>query len=143
MTEPSGPFLAAAFFCESILEGKDGALSVIRIIDRVTQSAKGPGAPEEMPPLAINVWALIALRSGSARGRATLSIRPENPAGQRTPGVELPVLFEGEERGQNFRTEIGFVAEMEGLYWFDVLLDDKLLTRIPLRVVYEPTRPPA
>lgn len=140
MAKGSGPFLAAAFFCEHILEDKDGALSAIRIVDRVTQTATGPGAPDEMPPLPIQLWALISLRSGAARGRGTISIRPENPSGHQSDPVELPIHFEGEERGANFRTQIGFVAESEGLYWFDVLLDDELLTRIPLRVVYRPIR---
>lgn len=135
-----GPFLAAAFFCESILEDKDGALSAIRIVDRVTQTATGPGAPKDMPPLTIQLWMLIALRSGEARGRRTISIRPEGPSGQQAPPIELPIQFEGEERGQNFRTQLGFVAEHEGLYWFDVLLEDERLTRVPLRVTYAPMR---
>lgn len=143
MEEPTGPFVAAAFFCEKILEDKDGSLSAIRIVDRVTQTATGPAAPEEMPPLPIQLWALITLRSGKARGRRTIGIRPENPSGQQTELMVLPIHFEGEERGQNFRTQIGFVAETEGLYWFDVLLDDQLLTRIPLRVMYRPMRTPA
>jgi hypothetical protein len=133
-----GPFMTAAMFCEHILEDKDGTLSAIRIVDRVTQTATGPGAPKDMPPMAIKLWMLITLRSGAARGRRTVSIRPESPSGQQSPAIELPVLFEGEDRGQNFRTQIGFVAEHEGLYWFDVLLEDDLLTRVPLRVVYRP-----
>ena len=32
---------------------------------------------------------------------------------------------------------LNLVAEQEGLYWFDVLLDDTLLTRIPFRVIYQ------
>lgn len=143
MAERSGPFLAAAFFCERILEDKDGTLSAIRIIDRVTQTAHGPAAPTEMPPLQVQLSALIALRSGQARGRRTIVLRPENPAGQRAESAELPVQFEGEERSAIYTSQVGFIAEMEGLYWFDVLLDEELLTRIPLRVVYEPMRTPA
>lgn len=138
-----GPFLAAAFFCENILEDKDGTLSAIRIVDRVTQQATGPGAPKDMPPLTVTLWMLVVLRSGKARGRRTISLRPEGPSGRQAPPMELSVHFEGEERGQNFRTQIGFVAEDEGLYWFDVLLEDELLTRVPLRVVYAPMRPPS
>ena len=31
-----GPYLAAAFLCEKVLQEKDEAVSIIRIIDRVT-----------------------------------------------------------------------------------------------------------
>jgi hypothetical protein len=32
--------------------------------------------------------------------------------------------------------------ENEGLYWFDVVFDDEVLTRIPLTVVQEPAPAP-
>ena len=53
------------------------------------------------------------------------------------PSAEAPVLFEGDERGCVLATPLGVVAEEEGLYWFDVSLEGTLLTRIPLRVMYQ------
>ena len=36
-----GPYLHAAHFCEKLLTEKDGVLSAIRIIDRITVTASG------------------------------------------------------------------------------------------------------
>jgi hypothetical protein len=54
----------------------------------------------------------------------------------------LPVLLEGEERGVNLLLGVAFQAEQEGLYWFNVFFGDRevLLTRVPLRIVYQPQR---
>src|SRR5438067_13911767 len=90
-----------------------------------------------MPPLLINAWAVIMIKAGQARGRQTLKLRPEAPSGFQLPEVSLPVLLEGEDRGVHAILSLSFQAASEGLYWFDALLEDRLLTRLPLRVVYE------
>lgn len=136
-SETRGPFLAAAVLCEKVLEEKDGVLSAIRMVDRIVQTAVGPAGPEEMPPVPVNLTALIAFKSGGARGRHSLRLRPEAPSGLRLPEVSLPVLFEGEDRGHNVLLNLALQADQEGLYWFDVLLDEQMVTRIPLRVVYQ------
>lgn len=46
------------------------------------------------------------------------------------------VLFEGEDKGVNLVLNIATTFEHQGLYWFNVYLDDKLLTKMPLRVIY-------
>lgn len=143
MPDLGGPYLQAAAFCERVLQEQDGVLSLIRVVDRITHSPQGPDVPRDMPPVPINLWIAVTLKSGAARGRHTLRIVAEAPSGQQLPQVlEFPVLFEGEDRGINVLVQYGFQAEMEGLYWFDVRLDDnpEPLTRMPLRVVYQPIR---
>ena len=49
----------------------------------------------------------------------------------------MSVHFEGEDRGTNVIYAATLNVEQEGLYWFDVLLDDELLTRMPLRILYQ------
>ncbi|MGH2732190.1 MAG: DUF6941 family protein [Actinomycetota bacterium] len=136
-----GPHVAMAVICERVLQEQDGVLSIIRVIDRIIHSRSGPDVPTEMPPVEFNLTILVTLKSGAARGRRTIKIRPETPAGVQLQENELPILFEGEERGTNLIINVGLKAEYEGLYWFDVLLDDNtLLTRIPLRIIYQPQR---
>jgi hypothetical protein len=137
MTRSDGPFVAVATFCESVIEAKDATLSLIRMVDRVIVHAQGPEVPENMPPQTVPVTLVVALKSGAARGRQTISVRPEAPSGRQLDRVELPVLFEGEDRGQNVIIQMQFPVEEEGLYWFDVLLGQALLTRVPLRFVYQ------
>lgn len=137
-----GPYLQLATFCDQVITDKDDVLSLIRVIDRVTQQTAGPNPPTEMPPVKLNLVLVISLKPGSSRGRDAILVRPEAPSGQQLEGHDLPVHFEGGNRGINLILRIELTAEMEGLYWFDVILrsQDKLLTRVPLEILYQPIR---
>ena len=133
-----GPHLSAAFFCEKVIEDKEGVLSAIRIVDRIIHSAIGAGTPEAMPPVPVALTLLIGLKSDAARGRHELAVTAEQPSGMRHRVAEaLTVLLEGEERGANLILNLQWVAQQEGLYWFDIELNGRTLTRVPLRVVYQ------
>jgi len=136
-TESSGPYLIAALLCEKVLQEKDDTISVIRIVDRLAVTVNALGSPETMQPTAVSLNALISLKSGSARGRGTVKWRVETPSGLKLPDQLLPVLFEGDDRGVNLIIDLNMVIDQEGVYWFDVILDEKLLTRIPLRILYQ------
>ena len=132
-----GPYLQTAVFCENVIEGKDGVLSLIRIIDRTTITATGPGAPEKMPPTTINAHMVLTFKSGFAKGSFAVKIKPQAPDGSRLPDVTVPMHLEGDDRGQNIILRIGMVGDQEGVYWFDVMLGDSLVTRMPFRLVYQ------
>lgn len=140
MSFRTGPYAVTAVICERVLEDKDGVLSLIRVIDRITRTVTGPNVPEAMPTVRLDYTAVVTLKSGSARGRHTLKIRPEAPSGQQLEPIEVPVFLEGDDRGVNAILFLGFDLDQEGLYWFDVLVNDELLTRMPLRVIYQPQR---
>jgi len=137
MVFETGPYVSAAVLCERVLEEKDGVVTLVRLIDRFIVTAQGPDAPATLPPTLVSVVAVVWLRSGEARGRHVLQLRPEKPSGERLDATEISVHFEGEERGSRTTGNISLVADEEGLYWFDVLLDDTLLSRIPLRIMYQ------
>lgn len=131
-----GPFLQAALFVERVLHERDGVLSFVRIVDRLAVQAHGD-APEELPEGAsAKVTMVVMLKSGDARGRHRLSVRPELPSGLYLEARGFDVLFEGEDRGVNVIVELD-VALMEGLHWFTVSLGDVELTRVPLRIAYQ------
>jgi hypothetical protein len=133
----SGPYVAAGFFCERVIEGKDGVLSVVRILDRFTRTVTGSGAPDFMPPTPIQTTLLISLKSGDAQGRHDVSVNVEQPSGLvETVIPRASVLFEGAEHGANLVFELDWLAVEEGLHWFDVLLDGARVTRVPLRIAY-------
>ncbi len=137
-----GPYLSAALLCELVIEDRQGSLSAIRIVDRYEVRAIGPDVPDNMPELNER-WRgnlLISFKSGQARGRHEVRIRPESPSGMRLPEIAHPVIFEGDERGYNLIAPLGLRLDQEGLYWFDILMDGRLVTRVPLRIVYLPTR---
>ena len=80
----------------------------------------------------------VGFRAGRKQSKSTVSIRPLSPSGQDLPGIEQPILFQGDqESGANLVGQILFPIQEEGLYWFGIFLDGTELTRVPLRIVYQ------
>jgi hypothetical protein len=143
---PQGPYLQMAVICERVLREQDGVLSVVRIIDRLTHTIVGAEMPDPLPPVPYTVWFALAFKSGSARGRHALKIVQEQPSGLRRDLFEHSIMLEGEERGANFVAQVQAKFEQEGVYWFDVLLNDQFVTRMPFRLTYNlvrQARPPS
>ncbi len=132
------PYVQVAAICQTALQEPNGYLSLIRLIDRLPIA----GFQDEMQPQPLNNLVLaVVLKSGSMKGQYKLRIIPVTPSGKRLAGPEMGVLFEGEERGVAAIMPLGIVAEEQGLYWFDVMLEQDLLTRVPLRLMYQKMQP--
>ena len=127
------PWVQVAAFCQSALTENTGSLSIIRVVDRFGV----PGVTPEMPPTNIQLTMVVVLKSDQMVGNYRLSIRTHSPSGQVTQGPEFPALFEGNDRGVQLVLPTGILANEQGLYWFDVLIEDEIVTRIPLRVMYQ------
>lgn len=139
MISETGPFLQMAVICQHVLEEKDGVLSAIRVVDRFTIDG-GPSDPPEMKPTTVLLTALIVLKAGEATGSATVSLQPEGPDGIKRPRIELPVLFEGQDRGVALHLNLALDVRQAGLYWIDVRVDGQLFTRMPVRILYRQVR---
>ena len=136
MSFETGPYLQVAAFCDSVIEDKTGALSLIRIVDTLTHTEAGPEPPSEMPPVPWRMKLVLMLKAGRARGRHEVKIVPELPSTERKEPIILTTHFEADERGHNHIVDIDFTFTMEGLYWFNVYFDDILLSKMPFRVKY-------
>jgi hypothetical protein len=137
-----GPWVQTALFCEKVLEDKEGVLSLIRVVDRVNRFAMGPASTGQMEPFDYQLMLVIALKPGEATGSATLEIGMQSPDGLTHPGPQVSVLFEGPDRGVAAVLPTQFRFDQVGLYWFNVRCDGDLLSRIPLRVVYQRSSTP-
>jgi hypothetical protein len=133
----SGPYLIAALLCERVLQEKDETVSIIRMVDRITLTVPASTSPATLPPLPLALTLFLAFKSGSARGRNTIKLRIESPSGLRLPEQLLPVLFEGEDRGVNLNLALSMIIDQEGVYWFEIFLEEEFLTRVPLRILYQ------
>lgn len=136
MTEQSlrGPYVQVAAICATPLIENSGLLSVIRIQDRIQLA----GTTDQMQPQPLmNLWLVLSLKAGEMMGKYTIHITPISPSGKRVPGPNFSVLFEGQERGAVIALPLPFIAQEEGLYWFEVKLEEAVLTQIPLRVMYQ------
>ena len=138
-TFQEGPYLLAAIICEKVLVEEGGVKSAIRIIDRVTRQAIGPNPPQEMEPFDYETTLLIKFKSGRARGTYPLEIQLVKPSGESPTPVRQTILFEGEDdRGIDIVTNMRIRFDQTGIYWFNIILNDVRLTRIPFRVIYLP-----
>jgi hypothetical protein len=129
--DPSGPHLIAALICERVLQEQDGAVTAVRIIDRVTFATR-----RDQERLPYPIWFLIMFKSGSTRGSHTVRIEVETPSTERLPVLEAQALFEGEDRGVNVVVNAHFAPSDAGVYWYDVYFGDTRVTRIPLRAIF-------
>ena len=132
----TGPYLEAAFFCEKILQEIDGTKSAIRIVDRVTQNKPGP---VEMQPFEHDLTLFVRFKSGLARGTMTFKLTIIKPSGESPAPLMIPMLFEGEEdRGGDVVLSMRMKFDQTGIHWFIVSLNDTVMTKIPLRIIYMP-----
>jgi hypothetical protein len=145
----TGPHLAIAVLCERVITEGDGVLSIIRVIDRLIQTATGPDPPDEMPPFVVENQMLIALKSDRAKGRYTVKLVIEAPDGSREQIGEQDVNLSPGNSGINIIAGVRLELRLEGVYWIDVLFGgprggqkDELLTRVPLEAVYQRQRVP-
>src|SRR4051812_3454528 len=109
-----GPYLGTAVFCETAILGQDGAVSLIRIIDTVTQAAVWPDPPEAMPPFVVNSKLAIMLKAGEARGRYRIKLQPEAPDGRALPAQEQTIQLDGGgHTGVNVLIDVQFAVDLE------------------------------
>ncbi len=137
---PGGPYLQMAVLCEKVLREEGGVLSLIRIVDRITVSVSGPStssATSTMPVATVQLMAVISFRSGMASGSLPLRVRVESPSHRVVSTIDMPVLMEGGERGPAVIVQLVLQVDEDGLYWIAVALDNALVTKLPLRIVYQ------
>lgn len=135
-----GPFITTAVLCDQVIEGKDGVLSAIRLVDTVTLTKFAAGQPIKLPadgqitPDFLTFNFLVTIKSGDFRGRGKVKLEPKLPSGRALPARTVDVELFGDEKGQHIIFRGGFVPTEEGIHWFDVYFEDRLLTRSPLAV---------
>lgn len=136
MTTSRGPYITTAAFCETLLTEASGVLTLVRIVDRITHTAVGPNPPEEMPPAHLEWTLVITLKSGDASGSHPVTITPQLPSGETLKPVILSAHFEGGNKGVNLISQMNMQLPMPGIYWFHIYVDDELMTKAPLEVIY-------
>jgi hypothetical protein len=141
----TGPYVNVAVFCEKTLQESDGVLSLIRIVDTINVQAVGPSAPDHLPDegIPLDTTLVIILKPGQAKGNQSLRVVMEHPSGERHDGPEMSIPFSGAGRtGVNVLLPVKMMLKDAGLYWADVFVNGRLVTRVPLEISYGYQRPP-
>lgn len=142
-----GPYLAAAFFCDTVIEDKsDGTLSAIRMIDQMSillSPTGDPDFPSEQNKLPVTVWAVLSFKAGDAAGNHTIRAEIISPSGKKNQPFEKTILFpEQPHGGANLRLNLTIMVVKGGLFWLDVYLDGKRVTRMPIQISVSREPPP-
>jgi hypothetical protein len=132
LTVTPKPFVQIACACEKVLHERDNVASLIRVVDTYTLDA-----PKALPPGIKAVIALtlfVSLKAGDVVGEHEIGLSLTKPDGTVSAVGSRSLRFGGGETGVNL--QVGFEMESPalGLYWFDVLWGEEVLTRIPLRL---------
>lgn len=90
-----------------------------------------------MPTIPVQTTALLGFKAGMANGQFNCKLTVESPDGVETDLTVLPILFEGQDRGANLVVNLNLQVKEQGLYWLGVYLETELMTRIPLRIIYQ------
>lgn len=139
----NGPYVAVAALCEHVLDEKVGRLSCIRFFEKYNIIVP-PESPEQNPKTPLYMAALLAFKSGDFTGTKVVKVTLRYPSDAPSKEILAPyaAVFAGGETGVNMIINITLHVDTEGLYMFDVLLNEECVTRIPLRVVFSRTPPP-
>jgi hypothetical protein len=139
----TGPYVNAAVFCEKAITEQDGVLSLIRVVDQINVQAQGPEAPDELPPGGlIQPTLVLVFKPGEARGSQRVRVDIEHPDTIIRKGPEQSFSFTGgPNNGVNIVALTQIALSTTGLYWANVYVNDRLVTRVPLQVSYSFTRP--
>lgn len=131
MSERAKPLVAAAFMCERVLTEKDSVQTFVRIVDTLIAGSVPPG--QAATPF--QIWLVVMLKSGQARGKYVLTLRMNSPSGKSSPmGEALPFALSGDEDAVNINALLVLSAAEQGRYRIDILIDDDVLTQVPFTV---------
>lgn len=139
--EIDGPFVTAAFFCERVLHEKDEVLSAMRIMDVLTLTGPGPfpGEPGGPEHIVYPLMALVMVRNGRGAGPAQLELRQFRANGQLGNVVPQAIEFGTPDQPTRIIQNVRLLITQQGLLWTEVRVDGRLLTRMPLRLIFQKT----
>ncbi|PWU01394.1 MAG: hypothetical protein C5B51_23050 [Terriglobia bacterium] len=138
----SGPHLACAFLCEKVLLERDNVPTFVRVVDRFTVPVfqnLPPGVQVPQPVIQLNL--VVMLKAGTlGAGKYKIKIIIQKPDGNRSPENILEAFFSGsDDNGVMAVAPLVFPSPLEGLHWIDVYFEQSLITRIPMRVLFQST----
>jgi hypothetical protein len=127
----TAPYVSSAFVCEKLLFEKDGAISAIRMVDTFYIPLDAPN--DDVAALPVTLY--VGIKTDVAI-EGTMSIVLQTPNGARTEiPQKWPISLTPELLGANLILTLALGLKHIGWTWADVLFNDQLLTRIPMRLL--------
>jgi uncharacterized protein DUF6941 len=130
------PLVTAALICERVLVEKDEVVSAIRVFDRVLYQVPPPPAK----PAVVAVYFVALKRGEAAEDAYDLRVIVRSPSGKEVePTKETPIKAQFPTRdpdaGVNLQIQFAISPSEEGLFWVELLINDSVRARTPLRMI--------
>ena len=136
----SGPFLTAAFFCESVSTDEDGAITIHRLVDALEFAIPTEAPPDfpsaESPLIGERVF-YLCFKTDSQEDRYHVKIVCEHPDRTESVVFDGPLEIEPMHNGCSLALELTMAFDRPGKRWYRVELDGQMVTRVPLLVFFE------
>lgn len=133
-----GPYVQAALLCERVVQESGGRVTIVRLLDRVVVRTGVTANQAQILPTTVSCHAVVILKTGSRPGKFKLRLLLTSPSKKplREFSVDIDLPAE-EDQGVNIVMPIKFSATEEGVYWFEVRLNNEELplTKTSLRLV--------
>ena len=137
------PYLQAACVCENILIEPDTVPSLIRIVGKFIITPPDIEMPKGIPT-GFPMKLFVSFKRGDSIGKGKVSVYGTRPDGSDGPKTDTEVVFPGGVSGTaQIKADFHIIDPQAGTYWFNVLWDDELITKIPVEVeITKPAQPP-
>jgi hypothetical protein len=142
------PHVAVACVCEKVLIEPDNVVSVIRIVDTFYLQIPEGFSAVPSRPLGVALTAFVSVKAGDVTGQHEIGLVLRQPNGKKGDPKKWPIVMNQPEEGANLKIDFiltgndGAPPEL-GLYWFDVLWGEEVLSSIPFKLMRaEPTAAP-
>ena len=130
-----GPHIRVAVICETVIERKDGVLSLINIVDRWTVETQGTNPPEKMPPFNLNANLVLSFNADQARGAHMVNLELEDAGGLKHKLGSQDIHMEP-GRSHNLVVDMKMQLHEPGRYWIWVGVNDQFMTKVPVELIY-------
>ena len=133
MPGPIEPSLKYAFTCERVLIEKDGVLSFIRLIDKLTVSITAEEPPDALPPGIAPMTIAMGWVGGLGTHEAAFNI--VSPGGEEQPSPQTwSFNLDAVHKVHNIVTEVPVKITKHGVYWIEFTINGAVKGRIPFQV---------
>jgi hypothetical protein len=138
------PRLLVAAIFERAIKDSDNMLTMVRLIDIINVASNAPSEvmTEAIAQLGAPVQGQMVLvfKGGELESTHEVTVSAHSPKGEvhEFPPLTavLSSLVPGAVPGANFIVNLQMSLKSEGTYWFEVKLDGKTLTSVPLQIVF-------
>jgi hypothetical protein len=125
-----------AFFCRDIMEERDGVVTAIRLCELFQVSIPDGFTPQTTTFPPVEIKAVLTFKSEVPRS-FRVSLRGIDPNGTILGMQHWKCQTLGNVHGNMILANIRVASNIAGVFWFDVLVDGELGTRMPLRVAHQ------